>query len=231
MRLLIVSDIHANRASLERLRERAEGVVFLGDAVDYGPCPAECVSWVRSRADFAVRGNHDHAVANHADSRCSPAYREMAEATWELHWRILGPEDKAFLQKLPVEAYFEFGGAHFYAVHAAPSDPLFKYLPRDLSDAELAEEIAHIEADVILMGHTHLPFVRRVDGKLVVNPGSLGQPKDGDPRAAYAMWEDGDVTLHRFTYPVEETIQQLRSQSLPRPIVDSLARILRTGGK
>lgn len=230
MRLLIVSDIHANKTPLEYLCERADRVVFLGDAVDYGPCPVECVAWVREHAHIAVRGNHDHAVANNEDSRCSPAYREMAEATCTLHRRLLGPAEAAFLQHLPTEARFELGGASFYAVHAAPSDPLFKYLPHDMADEELAEEIAHIEADVILMGHTHRPFVRRVGGKWIVNPGSLGQPKDGDPRAAYAVWGDGEVTLCRCAYPVEETIRQLRSQPLPLGIIESLARVLRTGG-
>jgi putative phosphoesterase len=229
MRLLIVSDIHANIAALESIVERADAVAFLGDAVDYGPRPAECISWLREHAQWAVRGNHDNAVGNNADPRCAPAYREMALTTWELHRRLLGPEDKAFLQELPLEAYFEFGGAQFYAVHAAPSDPLFRYLPPDLSDADLAAELAHVEADVVLLGHTHAPFVRRVGGKLVANPGSVGQPKGGDPRAAYAVWEDGEVSLRRSAYPVEETIRQLEAQPLPEEVLRDLAYVLRTG--
>lgn len=229
MRLLIVSDIHANKAALDRIDEPVDGIVFLGDVVDYGPCPTECVSWVREYVPVAVQGNHDFAVANDEDSRCSPAYREMADATWDLHRHIMEPEDKTFLQKLPVEAYFEFGGAVFYAVHAAPTDPLFKYLPRDISDAELAEEIAHVEADVILLGHTHIQFVRRIGGQRIVNPGSVGLPKDGDSRAAYAIWDDGAILLCRVPYPIEETIRQLQAQPLPRRIVEGLACVLRTG--
>jgi len=229
MRLLIVSDIHANSVSLQHLKERADRVVFLGDAVDYGPRPAECVAWVRDRADFAVRGNHDHAVACDADPQCSPAYREMAEATRALHKHMLVPEDKAFLQDLPLELYFEFGGARFYAVHASPGDPLYRYLPADIPDEQLALEVARIEADTILMGHTHLPSVRRIGTKLIVNPGSIGQPKDGDPRAAYAVWEDGRVLLQRYSYPVEKTVRQLQTQSLPAAVIGDLSRVLRTG--
>jgi putative phosphoesterase len=229
MRLLIVSDIHANKAALDRIDEPVDGIVFLGDAVDYGPCPTECVSWVREFVQVAVQGNHDFAVANDEDPRCSTAYREMADATWDLHRHIMEPEDKAFLQKLRVEAYFEFGGALFYAVHAAPADPLFKYLPRDISNEELAEEIAHVEADVILLGHTHIQCVRRVGPQLVVNPGSVGLPKDGDPRAAYAIWDDGAILLRRVPYPVEKTVRQLQAQPLPRHVVENLARVLRSG--
>jgi putative phosphoesterase len=230
MRLLIVSDIHANIAALERIpMEGTDKIIFLGDAVDYGPRPAECVAWVHDYAAIAVRGNHDNAVGNNADPRCSPAYREMALATWELHRRLLGPEDKAFLQQLPLEAYFEFGGAQFYAVHAAPSDPLFQYLPPDITDADLAAELTHVEADVVLMGHTHTPFARRAGGKMVMNPGSVGQPKGGDPRAAYAVWEDGEVFLRRVAYPVEETVRQLEEQPLPVEVLRDLVHVLRTG--
>jgi putative phosphoesterase len=229
MRILIVSDIHANKTPLEHLSERVDKTVFLGDAVDYGPCPSQCVAWVRDRADFAVRGNHDNAVANNRDPRCTPAFREMAEVTCVRHRMMLEPEDKSFLQSLPVECYFRLGGADFYAVHAAPSDPLFKYLPRDVSDEDLAAEVGHVETDVILLGHTHFQFIRPLGRKLVLNPGSLGQPKDGDRRGAYAIWEDGDVSLHRCDYPVEQTIRQLEEMRLPEHVFRGLSIVLWTG--
>ncbi len=232
MRFLIVSDIHGNIAALRAVVTDAgdvDAVIFLGDAVDYGPCPVECVSWVRERAVVAVRGNHDNAVAHGEDSRCSPAYRQMAEATCVLHRRLLGPEDKTFLGRLPIETYFENDGTRFYAVHAAPTDPMFKYLPEDISDEELAQEVAPVEAEVILLGHTHLPFVRRVGGKRVINPGSVGQPKGGDPRASYALWEDGEAVLRRAAYPVEETVKTLQAQPLPEMVIEDLMRVLGTG--
>jgi putative phosphoesterase len=144
---------------------------------------------------------------------------------------MLEPEEKAYLQALPTEAYAQLGGAEFYLVHATPSDPQFKYMPGDPTDEDLARELVHIEADVVLMGHTHRPYVRRLDGMLVVNPGSVGQPKDGDPRASYAVWEDGEVRICRSAYPVEETIGQLEVLPLPKHVCARLSQVLRTGGR
>ena len=228
MRLLIISDIHANLAAL-RCVEEIETVAFLGDAVDYGPCPAECVAWLQKRPMVAVRGNHDNAVGLGEDPRCSPAFQVMAAATCALHRQILPQEQKNFLAALPICTTFDFGGTRFYAVHAAPRDPLFGYLPRDISDDQLADQVRDIDAEVILMGHTHWPMVRKAAGKLIVNPGSVGQPKHGDPRAAYAVWDDGQVTLRRAEYPVEDTVRELQRQPLPANVIADLAAALRSG--
>ena len=231
MKMLIVSDIHANWMALQAITESADIVVCLGDLVDYGPCPAECIAWAREHADQIVRGNHDHAVGFDADPQCSAAYREMALATKDLHRRILGESDKAYLRDNPLELSFEFGGARFYAVHASPLDPLHRYLPNPLMEDNLSEEIKKVDADVILMGHTHLPSVIHVLGKTVINPGSVGQPKQGDPRSSFAVWEDGEARLMKAEYPVEETIRQLEALSLDRVIITRLSEILRTGRK
>lgn len=230
MRLLIVSDVHANIAALESITEAVDGVAFLGDAVDYGPCPAECISWLREHAGFAVRGNHDNAVGFDEDPRCAPMFRDVAEATRQLHMRLLAEEDKRYLRELPTAAAFEFGGARFHAVHAAPTDPLFRYMPPDASDRDWLAETSGVTADMLLVGHTHHPFARRVGATLVANPGSVGQPKHGDPRAAYAVWEDGEVTLCRVEYPVEEAVRRLRTQPLPWEVLGELVTALRTGG-
>jgi len=117
------------------------------------------------------------------------------------------------------------------ACHAVPSDPLYTYLPETASVPLWESELNGIGyPDFLFIGHTHKPTKTRFRRTLVVNPGSVGQPKDGDPRAAYAIWKDGEVTLCRAAYDVEETIRAYRSTRLDPQMVDALAEVLRTGG-
>jgi diadenosine tetraphosphatase ApaH/serine/threonine PP2A family protein phosphatase len=107
-------------------------------------------------------------------------------------------------------------------------DPLYTYVrPDDRKRWE--EELAKIDADILLVGHTHLPMVLRFGKRLIVNPGSVGQPRDGDPRASYAVIEDGEPRLERVAYDIEATIRALQGRGLPPAIFEHLARILRTG--
>lgn len=231
MKMLIISDIHANWNALQAINETADLIVCLGDLVDYGPCPAECVSWARAHADVIVQGNHDHAVGYGADPQCNAAYREMALATRDICMRILRENDKEYLRSNPREISFEFGGKRFYAVHASPIDPLHRYLPNPLTEEVLAKEVETVDADVILMGHTHLPSIFHIQGKTVINPGSAGQPKQGDPRASYAVWEDGAARLRKTEYPVEKTIRQIETMPMEKAFIARLTEILRTGRK
>jgi putative phosphoesterase len=235
MRLLIISDVHSNFAALRAVVQDAgpvDAVAFAGDAVDYGPRPAECIAWLRHHATWAVRGNHDEALGNSTDCRCSPAYHEMSVATRAMNAERVSPSDIHYLASLPLTVIFEFGGTRFGMMHAAPAAEMYHYLPPDLSDENLQKEMGELAnaVDVIILGHTHLPLLRQLDNALVVNPGSVGQPKHGDPRAAYAIWEDGVVTLHRTVYSVEETMQDLQTTDLNLEILVKLINILRSGG-
>lgn len=226
MKALIVSDVHSNWHALSAIKENADRTFFVGDAVNYGPSPEPCVQWLHVRASLAVSGNHDYAISHDADPRCSAPYREAAEAMGRDNRAKLSTGCMDLLRGLPLTAETTFGGVRFYAVHSAPSDPLFGYYPPEV----LEEQIGSIEADVILVGHTHLPFVRRVGEKWLVNPGSVGQPKDGDPRASYAVWEDGQIELRRVAYDIEATCRELATAAAPRNVVEMLQHVLRTGG-
>ncbi|HTS03369.1 MAG TPA: YfcE family phosphodiesterase [Thermoanaerobaculia bacterium] len=230
MRILVVSDIHANWAALREMPENVDRVLFLGDLVDYGPDPRPCIDWVRDHKAVGVRGNHDNAVAFRVGCGCAPAMRDAAEETRGLMWDLLDPADVAALGALPLAADVTLGGVRFHLVHATPSDPLYTYLRPD-QGRRWADEIELVDADVILVGHTHLPMVMRVGKKVVVNPGSVGQPRDGDPRAAFAIVEDGEPRLERVTYDVEETVEALASRALTSRTVGSLSRVLRSGGR
>ena len=231
MRILVVSDIHANEEALRAVwrAEEPDAVLCVGDLVDYGPDPAPCVAWARTHAVAAVRGNHDDALGRGIRCRCAPAVQELSDETQDLARRDLGGSEVAWLRQLPLQADVTLGGVRFHLVHATPADPLFTYLPPEKTEL-WTQAVEQVDADVVLVGHTHLPMVLRVGTRLVVNPGSVGQPRDGDPRAAYAVVEDGVPRLGRSEYDVESTVRRLAARRLAPGIVQGLGRILRTGG-
>ncbi len=228
MKILVVSDIHANWEALRRVPDPCDAALFIGDLVDYGPQPRECITWMREHAAAVVAGNHDYAVAHRVSARCAPRFQPLADATAELMGRLLGEEELAYLRGFPLTADLTLGGIRFHLVHAAPSDPLYTYLPPSEA-ARWAAEVEKIDADVILVGHTHLPMILRVNSKIVLNPGSVGQPRERDPRAAYAIIEDGEPSLHRVEYDIEATVAALERRELPPEVVEPLAHVLRTG--
>ena len=119
-------------------------------------------------------------------------------------------------------------GVKFLLVHATPRDPLDEY---SIADAEFwARRLAGVDAQVICVGHTHHPYILEVGDKLVINPGSVGQPRDGDPRAAYAIIENQRVELKRIEYPVEDTVTNVLESNLPEPAKSLLVEVFRTGG-
>lgn len=228
MRTLVISDIHGNAAALRAVAAVPfDFLVCLGDIVGYGPRPAECVTWVRSHADVVVQGNHDHAIGNADDPRCSTPFRWLAEATTPLQRAQLPVDDRRWLAALPRLAAFPLDGRRTVAVHATPSDPLYRYVGPDPVRWEAERDGVH--ADLLLVGHTHLPFDLTVSGLRIVNPGSVGQPKDGDPAAAFAVIEDGAVTLRRARYDVDVVAEQYREAGVPTPAAAALTRLLRTG--
>jgi predicted phosphodiesterase len=115
----------------------------------------------------------------------------------------------------------------FLLVHATPRDPLDEYAP---ADPEFwGRRLQNVDADVICVGHTHHPYVLEVGDKLVINPGSVGQPRDGDPRASYAVIEDDKIELKRVEYPVEDTLRTIQESNLPDATKEMLLDVFRTG--
>lgn len=229
MRILVVADIHANWPALAAIDEPIDACLFLGDLVDYGPSPGPCIAWVHQHADYAIRGNHDHGVAQRIPGQGETGYRYLSRVTRELMWQCLGAEEIASLARLPVTETVQLDGLAIHLVHATPRDPLDEYLR---PDPQLwAQRLDSVRADLVCVGHSHLQFVLQAGGKTVLNPGSVGQPRDGDPRAAYAVIEDGQVSLRRAEYPVEETIRQLNAADLPERAKHLAAETLRTGGR
>ncbi len=228
MKIAIISDVHANLAALNAFPEAfCDALWCVGDLVDYGPRPHEVIQKIRNRIDLTVCGNHDYAAGSATDPQCSPPFRRLAAETLRYTQQICTAEDLEFLRTLPVCQRVTVAATRFYVVHAIPTNPLFGYCAMDSDRWEW--EVNGIESDVLVVGHTHTPFVRAVGNTVIVNPGSLGQPKTGRPFACYAVWEDGTVSLKEYEYPVDETIRDIRKMPISDDDQDALIAVLRTG--
>ena len=231
MRIAIVSDLHANLAALESIQEPYDLLLCLGDLVDYGPQPREVIHWVRERALRVIRGNHDHALGYGVDCGCAPVMHEASVTTRRWHSHLLSPDDKEYLRGLPITERIEVAGATFHLAHASPTGDLYDYhIIPEAPDELLREATEGIEADFILIGHTHLPMARTIGATTIINPGSVGQPRHGNPCASYAIWDDGKVEFHHGFYDVSQTIALLRQSPLPRNVITQLSHVLRSGG-
>jgi putative phosphoesterase len=227
MKIAIISDIHANLEALDAFPETYDELWVLGDLVNYGPNPIEAIDWVRRHASLIIRGNHDNAIGFKVDSQCSPRFRAMAGATGWVTERLLTEEQKNFLRELPESVSRAIDGKTFLLCHATPSNPLFEY--RTAESPAWEHEEAAIGSDIVLAGHTHLPFMQRFGSRVIANPGSLGQSKAGNSRARYAVCDNGRIELKSYAYPVERTIAKLSELPISDDIKSDLTTVLRTG--
>lgn len=232
MRILILGDIHSNWAALSAVAAAEPGpfdaCLVTGDLVDYGTDPIPCLRWVRTHATAVVRGNHDHAIAQRVAARSGTGFKSIAAAVRPLHWQMLGREEMKFLARLPVTCRLTIKDKTFFLVHGTPRDPMDEYLGDD--SAGWASRLQFVEADFVLVGHTHASYVVDLGKTIVINPGSVGQPRDGDPRAAYAVIDEGTVHLRRVDYNIDLAIDQMRSSGLSGDALAAAERALRTGG-
>jgi putative phosphoesterase len=227
MRILLLADIHANWPALQAIDEPHDVCLCLGDLVDYGVEPGPCIDWVRQHAHVGIRGNHDHGVAQNVVVAGRNGYRFLTAATRPVTRSRISAEQVRFLARLPVSRMLTLDDTRFLLVHATPRDPLDEYGPND--PEFWSRRLQNVDADVVCVGHTHQPYVLEVDGKLIVNPGSVGQPRDGDPRAAYAILDNFNVELKRLDYPVENTVRAVQESPLPDQAKELLAEVFRTG--
>jgi putative phosphoesterase len=227
MKIAIIADIHANYEALQAIPEAYDELWVLGDLVNFGPEPGAVVDFVKEHAALVVRGNHDQAIGFNDDPRCVGRYRAMAKATGKYTASVLNPEQKEFLRGLPLQVEITRGNTRFYLCHAKPSDPLFGYLRQD--SGEWVEEIRDLHADAVLVGHTHTPFIREIGERVLLNPGSMGQPKTGNSNACYATWEDGQFELKDYGYAVHKTVAKIRNLSFPDAVEENLVRAIEMG--
>ena len=228
MKILIVSDIHSNWSALSAIEEKFDVCLCAGDLVDYGTDPVPCLKWVRETVYAVVRGNHDHAVAQRIPPMEGTGMRELVAATRPLHWKLLKNSELSLLGRLPLTSYFRLGEKQFMMVHASLRDPLNEYLVDDPQAWE--KQLRNIEADFVIAGHSHLPFHLDLGKTQVINPGSVGQPRDGDPRASYVVIDNGTVEFRRVAYDIDATLKQMNDVGVLESAIDLAESILRNGG-
>lgn len=229
MRILVIADIHANWTALSALasvEDPFDACVCAGDIVDYGTQPKECINWVRDNCIATVRGNHDHAVAQRVAPRGGGGFRKLAAATRPLHFDCLDQESISWLARLPVTRYVDIGDHSFFLVHATPRDPMDEYL---ITRDAWAPRMEKIEADFVCVGHTHIPMHLTFGKTQLINPGSVGQPRDGRPSAAYAVIEDGRVELRRVEYDIDAELAKVRSSGVDGEAFEIAEKVLTRG--
>src|SRR5262245_33843373 len=228
MRILVIADVHGNWPALEAVaREPHDLCLCLGDLVEYGLEAGPCIEWVREHAAYTVRGNHDHGIAQNVLVNGKVGFKYLTGVTRAHTRERLSPEHLRYLGRLPVSRTVSVDNSRFLLVHASPRDPLDEYAPADVEF--WGRRLQHVDVDICCVGHTHNPYVLQVGEKLVLNPGSVGQPRDGDPRASYAVIEDYKVELKRMEYPVERTLDVIRESGLPPSDIDMLCEVFRRG--
>ncbi|MFA5309593.1 MAG: metallophosphoesterase family protein [Dehalococcoidales bacterium] len=239
MRIAILADIHANLAALKAvlndIKEKGEidAIWCLGDIVGYGPDPGECIGLLRELNPVCVAGNHDLGAIGKLDlAYFNPAAAEACLWTAQK----LNPVDARFLEDLPKTAQ----QGDFLLVHGSPTDPIQEYI---LSTSMAEKNFGYFECRYCLVGHTHAPlaFKKEENGcvsiplsetiglvmkghRLIINPGAVGQPRDGDPRASYGIYDsEGSMfRLHRVEYNVRATQDKMMQAGLPVSLVTRL---------
>ena len=236
MRVGLLSDIHANLVALEAVLAalgRIDALWVTGDTVGYGPDPADALALLRERGAVLVQGNHDRAVATGGGLEY---FHDRAADAARLHTRWLSAEDRDLLAALPLT----HSANGFTLCHGSLRDPLWEYV----TTPRAAEATLRISpTDYCCNGHTHIPALFTMSGdvgvitqpvpgtphklqpRTLLNAGSVGQPRDGDPRASYAVLdtEAGTVTFYRSSYRIDETQRRIRARGLPEMFADRLA--------
>lgn len=241
MRIALVSDIHSNLVALETVLETLpahDQLWCLGDTIGYGPRPNECLAHVRDRATYVLTGNHDLACLGEVSLA---DFNSLARTANEWNNRQLQPDLRAYLHERPATLTVEPSAT---LAHASPRDPIWEYI----LDVETAlVNLRHFNTQLCLVGHSHVPTIfalhadeSRVefaaaqhgqtvqlqpDSRYIFNPGSVGQPRDGDPRAAYAIWDTEAATLRfeRVDYDIAATQHQMREAGLPSMLAERLS--------
>ncbi|MCA8982208.1 MAG: metallophosphoesterase family protein [Planctomycetaceae bacterium] len=231
MRILVLADIHANWPALRaiaRAEPDCDECLVLGDLVDYGVSAREVIRWVQAHASQVIRGNHDHAVAQFIRRRPHVSgLKQFLNETRQIHWQELNCSELNYLGGLPTQLTLYRDGLKLRLLHATPRDPLGEYLLPDVTRWE--EPTRNLQADILLVGHTHIPFEIECHGLRIVNPGSVGQPRDGIASASYAVLEQGHVEFKRIAYDYTETLTDLSAAGISEESLVLARKILEPG--
>ncbi len=212
MKIGLISDVHGNLIALETVLEKlnhCDRIYCAGDVVGYYPFPNEVIEIFIREGIESVMGNHDYAVANNDFSGFNPYAEEAGRWTRE----NLRKEYLEWLSKLPIKIETEW----FDIYHGAPAEDETAFEIYLFPEDPVVLDFLRMLKRNIVVGHTHIQFLREIDGYIFVNPGSVGQPRDGDPRSAFAIFdtESGKAILRRVEYDIDEVCDAVMKAGLP----------------
>jgi putative phosphoesterase len=221
MKFAVISDIHSNLHALNEVKKAAEEeevefVVCAGDIVGYGAFPDECCRIVRHLTKATVLGNHDLSTLSQDTTWMNPY---AAKAILWTSARI-DEETRGYLESLGRVQRFTQDDRRVAMFHGSPRS-ISEYIYEEDVNSGLVESAS---ADVIILGHTHIPFIKSIGDKVVLNPGAVGQPRDGDPRASFAVVDlsVGEFMIRRVEYDIEAAAEAIESAGLPSMLADRL---------
>jgi len=216
MRILVISDVHSNLAALESVLDDVghyDAAICAGDIVGYGPNPEECVDRLYFKGFHCVLGNHDAAVATSE----TDWFNDDAQTAIRINRSQLSLTSLRWLGSLPTVLKLELDGIRFAVYHGSPTQPLTSYIYADDARTHADQIIQQTAADITILGHTHIPYSVNKHDKHITNPGSVGQPRDNDPRASYALIETVENTIEhrRVIYNIDATAEAIDIAGLP----------------
>lgn len=220
----LIADIHANLEAFETILEdmpKVDGILCAGDFVGYGPQPNEVLRITKSKGITSVLGNHDHAVASERYGSLNELAIESAKWTR----KNLEDENLDFLKNLSKKQELEREGYNIFIAHGTPRNPLKEYIYPGSSKRALVNITRNTNADIIILGHTHVPLEETIQNKYIINPGSVGQPRDRDPKASYMILKLGrekEIIRKRVSYDIDKTEQKIKNFGLPEKFATRL---------
>lgn len=222
MKIAFIGDIHSNLEALQSVLKEIEKmkiskIFCVGDIVGYGANPSECIKIIKELKIPCVKGNHDYAVVTKDTSWFNPY------AATAIRWQSerLNENEINFLKNLPEKIMTTIENLKICIVHGSPKNPIWEYIyEEDVSE----EFVKDLDCDILAMGHTHAPFIKRLKNNLVINVGSVGQPRDGINKASFAVFdtEKYDVKIIRSEYDIKISAEKIVKVGLPAILAQRL---------
>lgn len=222
----LIADIHGNIEALQAVIEdmverKVDEIYCLGDIVGYGASPNECCDTIKRMDIHCVMGDHDYAAAT---GELLTWFQPDAQKVLKWTSGVLDRKNKLFLSVLPRKLTLDVEGVRLGLVHGSPWDELFEYVRPTVKESVLKKFLKEMDCQVLALGHTHVPFAKELNEWLVVNPGSVGQPRDGIAWASYAIIDPFglNVKIIRKKYDLQSAVKKMQLAGLPELLVERL---------
>jgi len=228
VRVLICADVHANLPALKAMEADAgyaDFVIHAGDSIGYYPFPDECVTWLREHADVNVMGNHDYALVSNE----LRGFSRESQATLSWTDQHLSALNLRYLSNLKDNWVGDVGGAKFGVIHGGVSDPHNEFIQPHSDETLINSYFKKLGVKVLVTGHVHQLFVRQLKDGLLINPGSVGQPRDRNPNPSYVLLDVNNGSVEtimpkRFKYDIAQVENKMTAEMLPKMFTETLKR-------